>query len=386
MSFLGYPREDGQVGVRNYIGIISTVVCANDVSLKISQQVEGTTAYLHDQGCTQTPIDLETVKRTLINLGKNPNLAGVLLVSLGCESIVAEEIESEIAKSGKPVKIIRIQEAGGMLPAIAQGSNIAHDMVVEASKIGKEEFDDSKLVIAVKCGASDTTSGLISNPSAGAALDIVNELGGTCIFGETTEFLGAEHTLVRRAVNKEIGEKIINIVTRMENRTKRMGVDMRGGQPTTGNIKGGLTTIEDKSLGAVIKSGTKPIDDVYEYGDKVTKKGLYIVDSPGREPEFLTAAAAAGAQIIIFTTGIGAPQGFPFVPVLKVTGNPNTYKKLYDHVDIYIEIPEKGENKIQEAGKEIFEELEKIASGKKTKSEVLGYGQFSNIFTVGPVI
>jgi len=386
MSFLGYPRSDGQVGVRNYIGIISTVVCANDVTLKISQQVEGTAAYLHDQGCTQTPIDLNTVKKTLINLGKNPNLAGVLLVSLGCESIVPEEIESEISKAGKPVKIINIQEVGGMLPAIAKGSNIAHDMVVEASKIEREEFDDSKLVIAVKCGASDTTSGLISNPSAGAALDKVNEAGGTCIFGETTEFLGAEHTLVRRAVNKEIGEKIINIVTRMENRTKRMGVDMRGGQPTTGNIKGGLTTIEDKSLGAVVKSGTKAIDDVFEYGDKVTKKGLYIVDSPGREPEFLTAAAAAGAQIIIFTTGIGAPQGFPFVPVLKVTGNPNTYKKLYDHIDVYIEIPEKGEDKIKGAGEDIFNELKKIASGKKTKSEVLGYGQFSNIFTVGPVI
>jgi len=386
MSFLGYPRSDGQVGVRNYIGIISTVVCANDVTLKISQQVEGTAAYLHDQGCTQTPIDLSTVKKTLINLGKNPNLAGVLLVSLGCESIVPEEIESEISKAGKPVKIINIQEVGGMLPAIAKGSNIAHDMVVEASKIEREEFDDSKLVIAVKCGASDTTSGLISNPSAGAALDKVNEAGGTCIFGETTEFLGAEHTLVRRAVNKEIGEKIINIVTRMENRTKRMGVDMRGGQPTTGNIKGGLTTIEDKSLGAVVKSGTKAIDDVFEYGDKVTKKGLYIVDSPGREPEFLTAAAAAGAQIIIFTTGIGAPQGFPFVPVLKVTGNPNTYKKLYDHIDVYIEIPDKGEDKIKGAGEDIFNELKKIASGKKTKSEVLGYGQFSNIFTVGPVI
>lgn len=386
MSFLGYPRKDGQVGVRNYIGIISTVVCANDVTLKISQQVEGTAAFLHDQGCTQTPIDLNTVRKTLINLGKNPNLAGVLLVSLGCESIVAEEIEAEISKTGKPVKIIRIQETGGMLPAIAKGSNIAHDMVVEASKIEREEFDDSKLVIAVKCGASDTTSGLISNPSAGAALDKVNEAGGTCIFGETTEFLGAEHTLVRRAVNKEVGEKILNIVTRMEDRTKRMGVDMRGGQPTTGNIKGGLTTIEDKSLGAVVKSGTKPIDDVYEYGDKVTKKGLYIVDSPGREPEFLTAAAAAGAQIIIFTTGIGAPQGFPFVPVLKVTGNPNTYRNLYDHIDIYIEIPEKGKNKIKKAGEEIFNELKKIASGRKTKSEVLGYGQFSNIFTVGPVI
>lgn len=386
MSFFGYLRNDGQVGVRNYIGIISTVVCANDVTLKISQQIEGAAAYLHDQGCTQTSIDLNTVKKTLINLGKNPNLAGVLLVSLGCESIVPEEIESEISKTGKPVKIIGIQESGGMLPAIAKGSNIAHDMVVEASKIEKKEFDDSKLVIAVKCGASDTTSGLISNPSAGAALDIVNDAGGTCIFGETTEFLGAEHTLVRRAVNEEVGEKIINIVTRMEARTKRMGVNMRGGQPTTGNIKGGLTTIEEKSLGAVVKSGTKPIDDVYEYGDNVTKKGLYIVDSPGREPEFLTAAAAAGAQIIIFTTGIGAPQGFPFVPILKVTGNPNTYKKLHDHIDVYIEIPEKGENKIKIAGVEIFEELKKIASGKKTKSEVLGYGQFSNIFTVGPVI
>lgn len=386
MSFIGYPRKNGEVGVRNYIGIISTVICANDVTYKIAQQVEGTKAFLHNQGCCQTPIDLATVKKVLINLGKNPNLAGVLLVSLGCESIIAQEVKAGIAESGKPVEIMNIQANGGMLPAVAKGSNIAHDMVIEASKIEPKEVDDSNLVIAVKCGASDTTSGLISNPSAGAVLDIVNNRGGTCVFGETTEFLGAEHTLIRRAVNTQVGDKIKEIVNRMENRAKRMGVDMRGGQPTTGNIKGGLTTIEDKSLGAVVKSGTKEIDDVYEYGDKVDKKGLYIVDSPGREPEFLTAAAAAGAQIIIFTTGIGAPQGFPFVPVLKITGNPNTYKKLYDHIDKYIEIPEKADDTIKEAGKILFEELKKIASGKKTKSEVLGYGQFSNIFAVGPVI
>ncbi|MDD4363836.1 MAG: UxaA family hydrolase, partial [Atribacterota bacterium] len=224
MSFLGYPREDGQTGVRNYIGIISTVVCANDVSYKIAQQVKGTAAYLHDQGCCQTPVDLEIVKKTLINLGKNPNLAGVLLVSLGCESIVPKEIAQEIAKTGKPVETVYIQESGGMLPAIALGTSLAHDMAVEASKIKREECPDEKLVIAVKCGASDTTSGLISNPSAGAALDIVNDLGGTCIFGETTEFIGAEHTLVKRAINKEVGEKILYIVNRMEGRSKKMGV------------------------------------------------------------------------------------------------------------------------------------------------------------------
>jgi altronate dehydratase large subunit len=386
MSFLGFPRKDGSVGVRNHIGIISVVVCANDVTLKIAQQVEGAVAFLHDQGCTQTLVDLDQVTRTLVNLGKNPNLAGVLLVSLGCESVLIDEIRSKIAESGKPVKTLGIQKTGGMLPAIAEGSRIAQEMVIEASQIKREEFDDSHLIIGVKCGASDTTSGLISNPVAGAAFDLLYDHGGTCVFGETTEFLGAEHILMRRAATPEVKQKIEDIVNRMEQRAKMMGVDMRGGQPTTGNIKGGLTTIEEKSLGAIVKAGTKPIQDVYEYGNKITKKGLYIVDSPGREPEFLTGIAAAGVQIIIFSTGIGAPQGFPFVPVLKITGNLNTQKYLSDHIDKFIKLPEEGENTIAQAGEEIYEEIKAIASGKKTKAEVLGYGQFSNIFTVGPVI
>jgi len=386
MSFLGFPREDGSIGVRNHIGIISVVVCANDVTLKIAQQVEGAVAFLHDQGCTQTLVDLDQVTRTLVNLGKNPNLAGVLLVSLGCESVLIDEIRSKIAESGKPAKTLGIQKTGGMLPAIADGSRIAQEMVIEASQIKREEFDDSHLIIGVKCGASDTTSGLISNPVAGAAFDLINDNGGTCIFGETTEFLGAEHILMRRAATPEVKQKIEDIVNRMEQRAKMMGVDIRGGQPTTGNIKGGLTTIEEKSLGAIVKAGTKPIQDVYEYGNKITKKGLYIVDSPGREPEFLTGVAAAGVQIIIFSTGIGAPQGFPFVPVLKITGNPKTEKYLSDHIDKFIKLPEEGENTIAQAGEEIYEEIKAIASGKKTKAEVLGYGQFSNIFTIGPVI
>jgi len=386
MSFLGFPRKDGSVGVRNHIGIISVVVCANDVSLRIAQQVEGAVAFLHDQGCCQTPIDLNQITKTLVNLGKNPNLAGVLLISLGCESVLIEEIREKIAASGKPVKALGIQQIGGMLPAVAEGCRITQEMVIQASTIRRETFDDSYLSIGVKCGASDTTSGLISNPAAGAAFDLLCDHGGTCVFGETTEFLGAEHILMRRAATPEVKKKIGEIVTRMEQRAKMMGVDMRGGQPTTGNIKGGLTTIEEKSLGAIVKGGTKPIQGVYEYGDKVTKKGLYIVDSPGREPEFLTGVAAAGVQIIIFSTGIGAPQGFPFVPVLKITGNPKTEKYLSDHIDKFIKLPEEGENTIAQAGEEIYEEIKAIASGKKTKAEVLGYGQFSNIFTIGPVI
>lgn len=386
MSFLGYPRKDGQVGVRNYIGIVSTVVCANDVTLKISQQIKGAVAFLHDQGCAQTLVDLDQVTKTLVNLGKNPNLAGVLLVSLGCESVLMDEIRSKIAESGKPVKTLGIQKIGGMLPAIAEGCRITQEMVIKASTIGRQAFDDSYLSIGVKCGASDTTSGLISNPAAGAAFDILCDHGATCVFGETTEFLGAEHILMRRAVSPQVAQKIEKIVTRMEKRAKLMGVDMRGGQPTTGNIKGGLTTIEEKSLGAIVKAGTRPIQDVYEYGDKITRKGLFIIDSPGREPEFLTGIAAAGVQIIIFSTGIGAPQGFPFIPVLKITGNPQTQKYLSDHIDKFIKLPEKGEDSIAQAGQEIYEEIKAIASGKKTKAEVLGYGQFSNIFTIGPVI
>ena len=386
MSFLGFPRPDGQVGIRNHIGIISTVICANDVTLKIAQQVDGAVAFLHDQGCCQTPIDLNQVTKTLINLGKNPNLAGVLLVSLGCESVLLEEIRKETATSGKPVKTLSIQKIGGMLPAIAEGCRIAQGMVIAASAIRRETFDDSHLSVGVKCGASDTTSGLISNPAAGAAFDLICDHGGTCVFGETTEFLGAEHILMRRAANPGVAKKIEKIVTRMEKRAEMMGVDMRGGQPTTGNIKGGLTTIEEKSLGAIVKGGTRPIKDVYEYGDQITRKGLFVMDSPGREPEFLSGIAATGVQLIIFSTGIGAPQGFPFVPVLKISGNPQTQKCLADHIDKVIQLPEKGADSLAKAGQDLFDEIKAIASGKKTKAEVLGYGQFSNIFTVGPVI
>jgi len=386
MSFLGYHCQNGSVGTRNYIGIISTVTCANDVTWWISQQVKGCAPFLHDQGCGQTQPDIDQVTRTLISLGWNPNLAGVLLVSLGCESVLVDKIADGIAESGKPVEKIVIQKVGGAIAALSQGSRLAQSMVADASKIKREEFPDSELVLGVKCGASDTTSGLTSNPAAGAACDLLIDKGGTCIFGETTEFMGAEHILTRRAATPQVANKIIDIVTRMEKRATAMGFDMRGGQPTTGNIAGGLTTIEEKSLGAIAKGGTKPIQDVYEYGERPQGKGLFIVDTPGREPEFLTALGAAGAQVIIFSTGLGAPQGFPFIPVIKVTGNPITYERLPVHLDVFIELADKAGSSIARAGEALYQEVLAVASGKQTKAEIINYGNFPHIFTVGPVI
>jgi altronate dehydratase large subunit len=386
MSFMGYPRKDGAVGTRNYIGIIPVVSCANDVAWWISQQVEGSVTFLHGQGCCQTKPDLDIVTRTLISLGRNPNLAGVLLVSLGCEAVFIDEIAGGIAGSGKPVEKIVVQKIGGATAAVTAGLKIAGKMTAEASKIKREKFEDSELVLGVKCGASDTTSGLAANPVTGRACDMLIDAGGTCVFGETTEFIGAEHILARRAETPEVAKKILDIVERIEQRVVAMGVDMRGGQPTAGNIAGGLTTIEEKSLGAIVKGGTRPIKDVYEYGERPQGKGLFIVDSPGREPEFLTAAAAAGAQVIVFTTGLGAPQGFPFVPVIKVTGNPRTFERLPEHIDMLIDVTNKSETGIVRPGQALYEEVLAVASGGKTKAETLRYGNFPNIFTIGPVI
>ena len=384
MSFQGYRRQDGSVGTRNYVGIISTVSCANDVAWWISQEVKGSVPFVHGQGCGQTQPDRDQVTRTLISLGWNPNLAGVLIVSLGCEAVLADQVAAGIAKSGKPVEMVVIQKIGGAKAAVARGTSLAQAMVAKASKLRREEFADSELVLGVKCGASDTTSGLAANPSAGATCDLLIDNGGTCIFGETTEFIGAEHILVRRAATHQVSEKIMNIVARMEKRAIAMGFDIRGGQPTAGNIAGGLTTIEEKSLGAIVKGGSRPIQEVYEYGERPQGKGLFIVDTPGREPEFLTALAAAGAQVVVFTTGLGAPQGFPFIPVIKVTANPATYERLSDHLDMLVNLT--GHTDFTETGRTLYQEIIEVASGKQTKAEILNYGNFPNIFTIGPII
>jgi altronate dehydratase large subunit len=386
MEFMGYQRMNGKVGTRNYVAVLSTVVCANEVADAVSRQVQGTVAFLHQQGCCQTPVDIERVNDTLSRLGQNPNLYGVILMSLGCESTDVSKVAETIASGGKPVEVVVIQETGGAARSIAQGVLLAQKLAQEASTMAREPCPVSRLVLGLKCGSSDTTSGLAPNPALGIASDLLIEAGATSVLGEVTEFIGAEHLLARHAKNPEIGQKIIDLVERMENRAKSAGADIRGGQPTGGNIKGGLTTIEEKSLGAIAKAGTAPIQAVYEYGEIPKEKGLVVMDSPGREPEILTGLAASGCTVIAFTTGRGAPQGFPFVPVIKITGNQNTWEKLQDHMDLNVSGVMEGTETLEDAGKRIYNDILVVASGKLTKAEISGYTKAMDIYTVGPVI
>ena len=386
MEFNGYRRSNGIVGTRNYVGILSTVVCANEVVDAISRQVQGVASFMHQQGCCQTPVDIKRVNETLIGLGSNPNLASVLLVSLGCESTDINDVAKAISKTGKRVETVVIQDVGGAARSIAEGVLLAQDMVQEASKMERVPCPVSELVLGLKCGSSDTTSGLAPNPALGITSDLLVEAGGTSILGEVTEFIGAEHLLAQHAKDPQIGQEIIGLVQRMEDRAKSVGADIRGGQPTGGNIKGGLTTIEEKSLGAIAKAGNAPIQAVYEYGVVPRVKGLVVMDSPGREPEILTGLAAAGCNVIAFTTGRGAPQGFPFVPVVKITGNRVTWDKLRDHMDVDVSAVMEGKESLPEAGKRIFQEMLEVSSGKLTKAEISGYNKAMDIYMVGPVI
>ena len=356
MTLLGYKRPNGSVGTRNYVGIISTVVCANEVADTISRSVQGTAAFMHQQGCCQTPIDIDRVNKVLTDLGSNPNLSSVLLISLGCESTDVEFVKKAVSDTGKPVEIVVIQEIGGATKTVARGLHLAQEMVREASKHKRVSCSLSDIVIGLKCGSSDTTSGLAPNPALGIASDRIVSAGGTSILGEVTEFIGAEHLLAGHAKDENVAQEILELVKRMEDRAKSVGCDMRGGQPTGGNIKGGLTTIEEKSLGAIAKAGSAPIQAVYGYGEPPTVKGLVVMDSPGREPEILTGLASAGCNVIAFATGRGAPQGFPFVPVIKITGNRVTWDKMREHMDVNVSALMEGKSTLAEESERIFNE------------------------------
>ncbi len=386
MGFQGYRRADGSVGTRNYVGVLSTVVCANEVAEDIAREVDEAVSFTHHQGCCQTPLDVQRVNEALIGLGRNPNLAAVLLVSLGCESTAIQDVAEGIRAGGKRVEVIGLQETGGVVRTREQGMEIARRMVAEASTLKRETCDLSDIVLGLKCGSSDTTQGLSATPAIGVVSDRIVEAGGTSILGEVTEFIGAEHILVKHAANDAIADQILALVERMESRAKAVGCDMRGGQPTGGNIKGGLTTIEEKSLGAIAKGGVAPVQAVYEYGERPTVKGLVVMDSPGREPEILTGLAAAGCNMIVFATGRGAPQGFPFVPVVKLTGNDLTWERMRDHMDLSVAGVIEGTESLPEAGERLLTKIVNVASGEPTRAEITGYTRAMDIYVTGPVI
>ena len=254
-------------------------------------------------------------------------------------------------------------------------------------KVEKIKTSLDRLIVGLKCGSSDTFSGLITNPTVGLTVDKLLDHGANVVFGEITEMLGAEYLIAKRICNNEVRQRFLKATVEIEKAAVRMGMDMREGQPTRGNIKGGLTTIEEKSLGAISKSGSKEINGFIEYGDQIKNTGLFILDSPGREPEILTGLVAAGAQVIIFSTGMGAPQGHPIAPVIKVTANPRTNKYLENHIDMFFTFHLDQKAKGMDAGAhQLSELLLEVCAGFQTKAEINDYAKFIDIYTKGPVL
>ena len=383
MKFNGYRRPDGRIGIRNHVIILPSVACSVEVGNAIAQKVKGVIAISHPHGCAELPFDAEQTLRTLAGVGKNPNVAAVLVVGLGCEVVDAPLVASKISESGKPVKSLVIQDVGGSPKTVREGVKIIKEMLAYASRLKKERVGLDSLILGVECGGSDACSGLSANPALGVTSDLFIEEGGTIILSETTESIGAEHILARRAVNKEVREKILEIVRRTEMRALNLGLDIGKANPAPGNYEGGITTLEEKSLGCVMKGGGGKVMEVLEYAEAPTKKGLVLMDTPGHDAESVTGLIAGGTQIIAFTTGRGNPMGSAVAPVIKIATNSFMYSRMKDNMDIDAGEIITGKRSIEEMGERIFKEVLKVANGKLTKNEILGHREFA-INRLGP--
>ena len=383
LTFPGYRRKDGRVGVRNHVLVLATVQCANAVVERIGRGLPQVVALTHEHGCAQIGDDLAQTRRVLEGFAGHPNVGAVLLVGLGCETMPTAEIAERLASSGVICQRLTIQEEGGSRAALRRGLSIAGELLAEAAQARPEPAPISELIVGVECGGSDGWSGVTANPAVGVASDRLVRSGGTVILSEVTEFIGAEHLLAARAADPEIARRIVDATLRRENAARRLGIDMRGGQPSPGNIAGGLTTIEEKSLGAIAKGGRTPIREFVGYAFRPSVRGLVVMDTPGSDPESVSAMVAGGAQIVVFTTGRGSPVGCPIAPVIKVCSNSPTYRRLAEDMDLDAgTIVEAGET-LADVGRRIFGEIAAVASGKETAAEAWGHREFA-IETIGP--
>jgi len=367
-TFLGYRRPNGTVGVRNWVAVISIMDNCNPVTRAIANAVEGTipVTTLFVRG--QIGQDLELAFDSLAGMGSNPNIAAVLLI--GLEEKSTEEVARRIRPSGKPVEAIHLQPHG-TINTIAEGSRRALRMVREASSVRREPCPTSALIIGVECGGSDTTSGLTCNPTIGRMADRLIDDGGSVIISETAEFVGAEHLFASRAVDYEVKSAFVKAVHDLEQDAVRCGVDLTGTNPAPDNIKGGLSTLEEKALGAMAKAGTRPLNGVLKYGEPPQRKGLHFMDAPAPAVENLTAFAAAGCQLIFFGTGVGNPIGNMVTPTVKVCGNVNTLRTMADNIDVDVSAILEAGAKVSDLGDKLYDYAVEVASGTMVSSEIL---------------
>jgi altronate hydrolase len=386
-TFQGFRRQNGKVGTRNYLAILTSVNCSASAARFIAREIErsgvlddypnidGVIPLVHGTGCAMDNKGegYEILKRTQWGYASNPNMAGVLMVGLGCEvfQIGRWKDAYNIAESDT-FRTMTIQEIGGTKKTVEAGVKAIRDMLPIANKVQRETVPASELMLALQCGGSDGYSGITANPALGAAVDLLVKHGGTAILSETPEIYGAEHLLTRRAATREVGEKLVDMIRWWEDYTARNHGEMNN-NPSPGNKAGGLTTILEKSLGASAKGGTTTMTGVYHYAEPVTEKGFVFMDTPGYDPVAATGQVAGGANVLCFTTGRGSAYGCKPTPSIKLATNSEMYRRMIDDMDIDCGDILEGVS-IEQKGREIFETILKVASGEHSKSEELGYG------------
>ena len=391
-SFMGISRRDGpntgKVATRNYLGILSTVNCSATVAraiaaafdadaLRAFPNVDGVVALTHGSGCgmDSNGEGLKLLRRTLAGYARHPNFAGVLVVGLGCEANqVSALLGAESLAEGPLLRTFNIQDSGGTRKTVERGVAMIREMLPHANDVAREPVPASNLIVGLQCGGSDGYSGITANPALGAAVDLLVRHGGTAILSETPEIYGAEHLLTRRAVSREVGEKLVERIKWWEEYTARNRGEMNN-NPSPGNKAGGLTTILEKSLGAVAKGGTTNLVDVYEYAQSITARGFVYMDTPGYDPVSATGQVAGGANMIVFTTGRGSAYGCAPSPSLKLATNTALWTRQEEDIDLNCGAIADGGSTIEDTGARLFALMLETASGTKSKSERHGYGQ-----------
>jgi altronate hydrolase len=410
-TFMGFDRGDGRCGTRNYIAIISTVNCSASTSkyiadkfkttdlLKRYPNVDGIVPIVHKQGCAMQydGPDHKQLDRTLAGFAKQPNVAAYILVGLGCETgqaihlIEGERLtlsfsrDAQSSERSATPRVLSIQDCGGIGKTVEAGVKAIAELLPRVNDSKRTKLAADKIILGTNCGGSDGNSGVTANPALGVASDLVVAQGGASIIGETPEIYGAEHLLTRRAINREVGEKLVERIKWWEWYTSIFGAEINN-NPSPGNKDGGLTTIYEKSLGAIAKGGSTALVDVVGYAEPVKAKGFVVMDTPGYDPVSMTGIVAGGANVLVFTTGRGSVFGCKPAPSIKVATNTPMYNHMIDDMDINAGVILEG-TPVEEVGRQIFEEILAVASGKKTKSEINGVGEEEFApWSIGPTL
>jgi altronate dehydratase large subunit len=378
----GYERKNGKFGVRNHVLVLPTVSCVNGVINRISREVPEAVCVPHSGGCGRGGSrDTQILFRTLASMVHHPNVGGVVLIGLGCERSNTRALGPFLEKAGKPIEIFNVQECGSLQTA-KKGAEAARRMLAEICGQRRASLPWDKLLVAMECGGSDAMSGVTANVALGAVSDWVIRKEGSVIFGENTEMIGTTHILARRAKNEEVAKRIGEMIDSAEQRTKDILGNLASWVISPGNMDGGMSTIAEKSMGCIFKGGSSRINQVVDYGEWPTEKGLILQDGPGYDGDSMSGLAASGAQIMFFSTGRGTPAGFPVVPVIKVASNSKVYRAMLDDIDVNAGVLVEG-RPLEELRDEMIDRMVGVINGEKTKAEANGMDVFT-MMTVSP--